>query len=83
MGLSGDHIPLVARIVALADRLDRLRVASPAGSWDETWTMLRRDRARRLDPQPVDAMIENRANVERIYRELPADARAFDIEPGW
>lgn len=83
MGLSGDHIPLVARIVALADRLDLLRVASPAGSWDETWTALRKDRARRLDPQLVDALLENRAGVERIHRELPADARAFEAEPGW
>jgi two-component system response regulator RpfG len=83
MGLSGDHIPLPARIVALADRLDLLRVASPTGSWDETWATLRKERARRLDPHVVDALIENRASVERVYRELPADARAFDIEPGW
>jgi response regulator RpfG family c-di-GMP phosphodiesterase len=82
MGLSGDHIPLAARVVALADRLDLLRVTDPDRSWEETWTTLRKDHARRLDPRLVDALMETRADVERVYRELPADARAFDFSLG-
>jgi two-component system response regulator RpfG len=82
MGLSGDHIPLAARVVALADRLDLLRVTDPDRSWEETWTTLRKDHARRLDPRLVDALMETRADVERVYRELPADARAFEFSLG-
>lgn len=82
VGLSGDHISLAARIVALADRLDLLRLANLAGKWDDTWAALRKDRGRRLDPRLVDALVENRAAVERTYAELPADARAFDIPSG-
>jgi response regulator RpfG family c-di-GMP phosphodiesterase len=82
MGLSGDHIPLAARIVGLADRLDRLRVASPAASWDEAWSTIAKDRATKLDPRLLDALVENRAHVERIYAELPVDAPAYDIPPG-
>lgn len=82
MGLSGDHIPLAARIVGLADRLDRLRVASPVASWDEAWSTIAKDRATKLDPRLLDALVENRAHVERIYAELPVDAPAYEIPPG-
>ena len=82
MGLSGDHIPVAARLVALADRLDRLRVAGTAAGWDETWSKIAKDRATRLDPRLLDALLENRAHVERIYAELPIDVPAYEIRPG-
>jgi two-component system response regulator RpfG len=72
-GLSGDHIPLAARIAAVADRLDMLRVESPAGSWEQTWATLAEDRGSRLDPQLVDALIRNAEYVKDLYRQLPLD----------
>ena len=40
-GMSGDHIPLAARIVAIADRLDALRLGAPEASWPEIWESAR------------------------------------------
>ena len=81
-GLRADHIPLAARITAVADRIDRLRVANPTASWDEAWSTIAKDRATRLDPRLLDTLVENRAHVERIYAELPVDAPAYEIRPG-
>jgi len=72
-GLSGDHISLVARIGAVADRLDILRTEAPTGSWSQTWARLTKERSLRLDPQLVDAVMRNAEHVEEIYRQLPAD----------
>jgi two-component system response regulator RpfG len=72
-GLSGDHIQLAARITAVADRLDTLRLAAAAGSWTATWTALGAERAARLDPELVDALVHAGPQVEEIYRTLPAD----------
>jgi len=49
-GLSGDHIPLAARIAAVADRLDMLRVEAPAVSWDQTWATLAEENPRASIP---------------------------------
>jgi two-component system, response regulator RpfG len=73
-GLSGDHIPLAARIAAVADRLDMLRVGSPTASWEQTWATLAEERSSRLDPQLVDALIRNGELVKELYRQLPAEA---------
>ena len=72
-GLSGDHIPLAARITAAADRLDTLRVETPAASWDQTWATLAEERSSRLDPQFVDALIRNGAHVKELFRQLPIE----------
>jgi two-component system response regulator RpfG len=72
-GLSGDHIQLAARITAVADRLDTLRLAAAGGSWAATWTALAVERAGRLDPELVDALVHAGVQVEEIYRRLPAD----------
>jgi two-component system response regulator RpfG len=74
-GLSGDHIPLPARIAAVADRLDTLRGNSPTSSWEQTWASLAEERSSRLDPQLVDALIRNGEQVKEIYGRLPAEAR--------
>jgi two-component system response regulator RpfG len=72
-GLSGDHIPLAARITAVADRLDTLRVEAPSASWDQTWATLAEERSSRLDPQLVDALIRNGDHVKDLYRQLPIE----------
>ena len=72
-GLSGDHIPLVARITAVADRLDALRLGAPEASWTETWAALAAERSSRLDPELVDALVLVGNQVEDLYRRLPTD----------
>ena len=62
MGLSGDHIPLVARIVAVADRFDQLWTMKK----DEPefiWNALMADRGNRLDPVLVDRLIDQQDRV--------------------
>ncbi len=72
-GMSGDHISLVARIAAVADRLDALRLESPSTNWGATWTALVAERGSRLDPALVDALVPLGGQVEDLYRQLPAD----------
>ena len=55
-GMSGDHIQPAARIVAIADRLDTLRLGAPGTSWAEVWEALKAERSSRLDPTLVDAL---------------------------
>ena len=50
-GLRGDHIPLAARIVAVADRLDTLWIASTSSESGQVWADLTADKGRRLDPE--------------------------------
>ncbi len=69
-GLSGDHIPLAARIAAVADRLDSLRVEAPGSSWEPTFAALVEGRSTRLDPLLVDALLRNMDNVKALYRDV-------------
>jgi two-component system response regulator RpfG len=71
-GMSGDHIPLAARIVAVADRLDTLRLGAPDASWVEVWEALAAERSSRLDPTLVDTIVLVADQVEDLYRRLPA-----------
>ena len=71
-GMSGDHIPLAARIVAIADRLDALRLGAPEASWAEIWERLAAERSSRLDPTLVDTLVLVAGQVEDLYRRLPA-----------
>jgi two-component system, response regulator RpfG len=72
-GMSGDHIPLAARIVAIADRLDTLRLGAPEASWSEVWEALMAERSSRLDPALVDMLVLVADNVENLYRKLATD----------
>jgi len=75
-GMSGDHIPLAARIVAVADRLDALRLGAPDASWPEVWEALAAERSSRLDPTLVDTIVLVAGQVEDLYRRLPAGGAA-------
>ena len=72
-GLQGDHIPLAARVVSLADVFDALTSARP---YKKAWTVadaydyIRGQRGGHFDPQIVDCFIEVRSEVERIQHEL-------------
>lgn len=79
-GLSHDEIPMMARIVAVADVFDAL--TSPR-SYKTPWTVeeavaeLRRMAVAKLDPDCVDALVERLGDIEQIRRGFAeADATA-------
>jgi HD-GYP domain-containing protein (c-di-GMP phosphodiesterase class II) len=70
-GLADDNIPVEARIVAVADIFDALTSRRPykqAWSNDEAFALLRKLSGSKLDPNCVDALINNRAKVEEIQQ---------------
>jgi HD-GYP domain-containing protein (c-di-GMP phosphodiesterase class II) len=74
-GLQGDAIPLEARIVAVADVFDALTSRRPykdAWSNDDAYAMLNSLAGEKLDAECVQAMLENRAQVEQIQVQFKA-----------
>jgi two-component system response regulator RpfG len=72
-GLVGDHIPLVARIVAIADVYDALTSRRAyKGAWvcDEALKYLQAQAGRHFDPALVSAFTSVRSDVARIQEEL-------------
>ena len=71
-GLSGEAIPLEARIVATADVLDALasqRPYKPAWPLDIALAELRRLAGKKLDPQCVEALLMHRGEIETIGQQ--------------
>jgi len=69
MGISGEEIPLSARIVALVDVYDALRskrVYKPAYSHEETVEIIKSERGRHFDEEIVDAFIE----IQEIFDDI-------------
>jgi two-component system response regulator RpfG len=72
-GLVGDHIPLCARVVAVADVYDALTAVRPykkAWPTEEAFDYLRSQRGRHFDPHFVDAFLGVANDVARVHREL-------------
>ncbi|MCC7039536.1 MAG: response regulator [Burkholderiales bacterium] len=72
-GLHGDDIPLVARIVAVADVFDALVNERPykhAWALDEGMAFVRAERGKHFDPACVDAFFADRAKLQAICDEL-------------
>ena len=72
-GLVGDHIPLAARIVAVADVFDALtsvRPYKPAWSIEEAFAYIAAQRGTHLDPRLVDVFLEAKDETVRIQQEL-------------
>lgn len=68
-GLAGDTIPLEARIVAVADIFDALTSARPykePWSNDDAFDFMRRIAGERLDRACVEALVDNRNEVQEI-----------------
>jgi two-component system response regulator RpfG len=72
-GLHGDDIPLVARIVAVADVFDALVSKRP---YKDAWPIaegiefLKGQRGRHFDPRCVDAFLADQSRVEAILDEF-------------
>ncbi len=72
-GLSGEQIPLVGRIVAVADVFDALTSTRP---YKKAWTMqearqyLLDNRGTHFDPQCVDALLNSWGKVEEINKRF-------------
>jgi two-component system response regulator RpfG len=76
-GLVGDHIPLSARIVAVADVFDALTSERPykqAWEVEQAYDYIRSQRGSHFDPRLVDAFFEARDETLHIRREL-SDSR--------
>lgn len=72
-GRKGENIPVEARIVAVADIFDALtsrRPYKPAWSNDEAFTLLRQLAGKKLDAHCVNAIIDNREQIERIQQQF-------------
>ena len=72
-GLHGDDIPLVARIVAVADVFDALISERPyKHAWPITEGVdyLKAQRGRHFDPRCVDAFLADPVKIEAILEEL-------------
>jgi ribonuclease P protein subunit RPR2 len=73
--LSGNEIPLGARIFAVADALDAMTSHRPyrrAMSWQAARTEILAQRKRQFDPDVVDAFVSAEDNLKAIRRELAA-----------
>lgn len=78
-GLSEDHIPVSARLMAVADVLDALvshRAYKSAYSFGQAAEIIRQGRGSQFDPVVVDAFTERLDELEVITARLP-DARSF------
>jgi putative two-component system response regulator len=72
--LSGDEIPLAARIVALADAYDALRsrgIGRPPLSHREALLVMGGTSPGQFDPLLVQAFHRCAAHFERVYKEMP------------
>jgi putative two-component system response regulator len=70
-GLAGDQIPLLGRIVAVADVFDALTSArpyKPAWSFEKAFAYLTEQRGRHFEPALVDLFVERLPEVEAISR---------------
>ena len=71
-GLVGDHIPLCARIVAVADVYDALTSVRPyKTAWPEerAFEYITSQAGRHFDPRMVDAFLGMKSDVGQIQRE--------------
>jgi len=69
-GLAGDDIPVAARIVAIADVYDALRMKRPykkAMTHEETMEIILKDRGTHFDPAIVDVFLKSHQEIKNIY----------------
>ena len=72
-GLHGEDIPIVARIVAVADVFDALVSERPykhAWTTEEAVAHLRSQRGRHFDPRCIDAFLADQSRIDAIREDL-------------
>lgn len=83
-GLKGEDIPLIARVVAVADVFDALVSARPykhAWDTDEAITYIQQQAGTHLDPQCVDAFMQRIEVIKQIqsdYADEPTTEYQYD-----
>ncbi|MHB8347223.1 MAG: response regulator [Acidiferrobacterales bacterium] len=80
-GLCGESIPLVGRIVAVADVFDALVNERPyKNAWapGDAFDLMRRERAKHFDPACVDAMLKRIGEVMDIENEFSEKSPSKD-----
>jgi response regulator RpfG family c-di-GMP phosphodiesterase len=84
-GLAGEQIPLVARIVAVADVFDALTSERPyklAWEMERALEFLRAGRGQHFDPECVDAFLRQLPAVQAIkerYQEEKDESKSFGL----
>jgi putative two-component system response regulator len=76
-GLKGKKIPLVGRIVAIADVFDALTSKRPykeAFSLEKSYSIIRQGRGSHFDPAVVDAFFDSEADILKIRETFQDDA---------
>ena len=71
--MHGDDIPIVARVVAVADVFDALVSERPyKHAWpiDEGIDFMKSQRGKHFDPECVDAFFADRTKIEAIIEEF-------------
>lgn len=75
-GLKGETIPLVGRIVAIADVFDALTSQRPykaPWSLESAFELLENEKGKHFDPQLVECFIANKNHIEKIYEEFKGE----------
>ncbi|WP_069873763.1 HD-GYP domain-containing protein [Fusibacter sp. 3D3] len=75
-GLIGKHIPLAARIVALADVFDALTSERPyksAFSYEEALTIIEEGKGKHFDPDIVNCLLHHESGFKNLYRKMKYD----------
>ncbi len=73
-GISGDDIPISARLMAVADVYDALitrRIYKPAFPREESVDIIKNGYATHFDPDVVDAFIEIEAEMYKVAKNMP------------
>nr|WP_255698946.1 two-component system response regulator [Luteimonas sp. Y-2-2-4F] len=82
-GLSGESIPLEARIVAVADVFDALISERPykrAWTLDESLDYLRENRGVLFDPRCVDALLRHADHLDEVVRRFGKSRTRPDLQ---
>ena len=80
-GLSGEQIPLSARVMAVADVFDALvtqRPYKPPFPLEQAFKMIEEDSGSHFDPVVVRAFLDTKDTVTKIAEELKDDADELD-----
>ncbi len=87
-GLTGDQIPLLARVIAVADTFDALTTNRPyqqAHTTDQALQIIRNLAGKRLDPTAVDALLavyaRGEIRIQRFTIKRPIAASAAAATP--